>query len=209
MSASQIGVFGGTFDPPHVGHLIVARDAGDELALDRVLLVLSARPPHRSHADVTPAAVRWAMLEAAVADDPLLEASDLETRRPGPSYTADTLAELRRRDPAAQLVLLMGVDQWRQLESWHEPERIGHFATVAVMERAGEAAGGLGLRVPWRHCPVTRVEISSTGIRARVRARRSIRHMVPDPVRSIIEREGLYSTREPSVATTGMARHVS
>ena len=209
MSASQIGVFGGTFDPPHFGHLIVARDAVDELALDRVLLVLSARPPHRSRADVTPAAVRWAMLEAAVADDPLLEASDLETRRPGPSYTADTLAELRRRDPAAQLVLLMGVDQWRQLECWHEPERIGHFATVAVMERAGEAARDLALRVPWRHCPVTRVEISSTGIRARVRARRSIRHMVPDPVRSIIEREGLYSTREPSVAATGMAPHVS
>lgn len=209
MSASQLGVFGGTFDPPHFGHLIVARDAVDELALDRVLLVLSARPPHRCDADVTPAAVRWAMLEAAVADDPLLEASDLEMRRPGPSYTADTLAELRRRDPAARLVLLMGVDQWRQLEGWHEPERIGRFATVAVMERAGEAAKGLGLGVPWRHCPVTRVEISSTGIRARVRARRSIRHMVPDSVRSIIEREGLYSTRGPSVAATGVARHVS
>ena len=209
MSAPQLGVFGGTFDPPHLGHLIVARDAVDELALDRVLLMLSARPPHRSHANVTATVVRLAMLEAAVADDPLLEASDLETRRPGPSYTADTLAELRRRDPAAELVLLMGADQWRQLGSWHDPERISRFATVAVMERAGEAATDLGVGIPWRHCPVTRVEISSTGVRERVREGRSIRHMVPDPVRLIIEREGLYATREPSVEATGSVRHVS
>ena len=112
-----------------------------------------------------------AMLEAAVADDPLLEASDLETRRPGLSYTADTLAMLRRRDPATELVLLMGADQWRQLESWRDPERIGRFATVAVMERAGEAAADLGLGIHWRTCPVTRVEVSSTSVCARARAR--------------------------------------
>ena len=197
MSARRLGVFGGTFDPPHVGHLIVAHDAADELALDRVLMMVSARPPHRSAADPSPAPLRLEMLEAAVADDPVLEASDLELHRPGPSYTADTLAELRRRHADDELLLLIGVDQWRQLGSWKDPHRLAGLATIAVMARAGETPTDNGLGLAWRSCTVTRVDVSATEIRERVRRGRSIHALVPAPVRAIIEGNGLYRAPEP------------
>jgi nicotinate-nucleotide adenylyltransferase len=204
VSAVRLGVFGGTFDPPHVGHLIVAQDAAEELALDRVLLVLSARPPHRPASETTPAELRWAMLQAAARGDPVLEPSDLELRRPGPSYTVDTLAELRRLQPEAELVLLLGVDQWRELASWKDPRGIARLATVAVMSRAGETPADLGLGIPWRRCPVTRVDLSASEVRARVARGRSIRHLVPEPVRTLIERNSLYAV---SVSSPGAAQH--
>jgi nicotinate-nucleotide adenylyltransferase len=193
VSAERIGVFGGTFDPPHVGHLIVARDAADELALDGVLLVLAARPPHRVATEITPPELRFEMLQAATRSDALLEPSDVELRRPGPSYTVDTLAELRRRLGGTELVLLLGVDQWRKLPTWKDPRALGSHATVAVMARAGEVPEDNGLGLSWRRCPVTRVDVSATAIRDRVARGRSIRHLVPEPVREIIEREALYA----------------
>lgn len=202
-SALRLGILGGTFDPPHLGHLIVARDAAEALELDRVLLVLAARPPHKARA-AAPADTRMAMLEAAVDDDPLLEASDVELRRDGPSYTVDTLARLRADHPEAQLFLLIGVDQWRQLATWKDPEGIARMATVAVMARAGDtpAAVDPGVAVKARSVPVTRIDVSATEIRARVREGKSIRHLVPEAVRRIIEREGLYaSAPEPAKAS--------
>ena len=193
MSARRIGVFGGTFDPPHVGHLIVARDAAEQLGLDRLLLVLSVRPPRRPHGELTPAELRLEMLEAATQGDPVLEPSDLEVRRPGPSYTVDTLGELRRREPDAELVLLIGVDQWRDLPNWRDPQRIAPLASLAVMARAGEAPADNGLGFDWRTCPVTRIDISATEVRERVRQGRSIRYLVPEPVRAIVERNSLYA----------------
>jgi nicotinate-nucleotide adenylyltransferase len=193
VSAVRIGVFGGTFDPPHLGHLIVARDAADELGLPRVLMVLSARPPHRVAAQITPPELRFTMLQAAAQADPLLEPSDLELRRPGPSYTVDTLSELKGRHPGDELVLLLGVDQWRQLPTWKDPRALGPLATVAVMARDGEVPEDNGLGLGWRRCPVTRVDISATAIRDRVARGRSIRHLVPEPVREIIERDALYA----------------
>jgi len=204
VSAVRLGVFGGTFDPPHLGHLIVAHDAADELSLDRVLLVLSARPPHRNSADVTPAGLRFAMLEGATDGDPVLEASDLELSRPGPSYTVDTLAELRRRHPDGEIVLLLGVDQWRQFPSWKDPLGIARLASVAVMAREGDSPSDLELGIPWRRCPVTRVDISATAVRERVARGRSIRHLVPEPVRQTIEQNSLYAA--PS-SVGGAAQH--
>ncbi len=192
MSASRLGVLGGTFDPPHIGHLIVAHDAADSLELDRVLLVLSARPPHRAEPEAPPE-LRLAMLEAAVGGDELLEASDVELSRPGPSYTVDTLAELKERHPDAELVLLMGADQWRQLGTWRDPEGIARHATVAVMARVGEEPSDLGLGIPWQTCPVRRIDISATEIRERTAYGRSIRHLVPDSVLSVIEINSLYA----------------
>ena len=192
--ALRLGVLGGTFDPLHLGHLIVARDAAEGLGLDRVLLVLTARPPHKSRA-LTSAELRLEMLEAVVAADPVLVASDIEVRRAGPSYTIDTLRELRARYPEAELVLVIGVDQWRQLAGWKDPQGIARLATVAVMAREGEdpAAVDPGVAVPSLVVPVTRIDVSATDVRARVRQGRSIRHLVPEAACRIIEREALYS----------------
>jgi len=198
VSAVRLGVFGGTFDPPHFGHLIVAHDAAEELALDRVLLVLSARPSHRAASALSPAALRFDMLRAAAEGDPLLEPSDIELRRPGPSYTVDTLAQLRGDHPDTELVLLLGVDQWRRFGTWKEPARIAQLATVAVMARDGEAPSDPGLGIDWRLCPVTRVDLSASAVRERVAHGRSIRHLVPEPVRAIIERNSLYAVPVPA-----------
>ena len=115
----RVGVFGGTFDPPHLGHLIVARDAAATLELDRLLLVVAGYPPHKNAEAHAPAALRLRMLEAAVQGDPVLVASDLELRRAGPSYTVDTVRELKALHPGVELFLLIGVDQWRALRDWN------------------------------------------------------------------------------------------
>lgn len=194
----RLGVLGGTFDPPHLGHLIVARDAAEGLGLDRVFLVLAARPPHKSRATV-PAELRLEMLEAALAGDPVLVASDVETRRAGPSYMVDTLGELHAQYPGAELVLLIGVDQWRQFGGWKDPQEIARLATVAVMAREGEDPSAVdpGVDIPSSEVPVTRIDVSATDVRTRARRGRSIRHLVPEPVRGIIEREALYA--QPAV----------
>jgi nicotinate-nucleotide adenylyltransferase len=192
--AARLGVLGGTFDPPHLGHLIAARDAAEALGLDKVLLVLAPRPPLKSRVS-TAAELRLQMLEAALADDPVLEASDLEMQREGPSFTIDTLTELGRLYPGAELVLLIGVDQWRQLASWKDPVGIARLARVAVMARSGESPASVdpGVPVVSEAVPVTRIDISATAVRARVLQGKSIRHLVPEGVRRIIEREALYA----------------
>ena len=192
--ALRLGVLGGTFDPPHLGHLIVAHDVAEGLGLDRVLLVLAARPPHKSRA-LSPAELRLEMLEAALAHDPVLVASDIEVRRAGPSYTIDTLGEIRARYPEAELVLVIGTDQWQQFEGWKDPQGIARMATIAVMTREGEdpAAVGPGVAIPSHVVPVTRIDVSATDVRERARQGRSIRHLVPQAAHRIIEREELYS----------------
>lgn len=197
MSAGRIGVFGGTFDPPHVGHLIVARDVAEALDLDRVLLVPAARPPHKTDPDTppAPASLRLEMLRVAVTDDPVLEVEDLELRREGPSYTVDTLESLAARHPGEALVLVIGVDQLAELATWRSPEALGRLARLAVMARAGTDPRAIdpGVDVPFDVVPTTRVDVSSTEVRRRLAEGRSIRYLVPDAVRRIIEREGLYA----------------
>lgn len=192
--ALRLGVLGGTFDPLHLGHLIVARDVAERLGLDRVLFVLAARPPHKNR-ELSPAELRLEMLEAALAHDPVLVASDLEVRRPGPSYTIDTLREIRARYPEAELVLVIGADQWQQFEGWKDPQGIARMTTIAVMTREGEdpAAADAGVAIPSRVVPVTRIDVSATDLRERARQGRSIRHLVPEAAYKIIEREELYS----------------
>jgi nicotinate-nucleotide adenylyltransferase len=204
---ARIGVFGGTFDPPHVGHLIVAHDAAEALGLDRLLLVLAARPPHKPAERYADPGVRLEMLRAAVEGDPLLEASDLELERPGPSYTVDTLRAIEEGHPDAELHLLVGVDQWRELGSWKEPRELARLATIVVMARAGEDPSRLdpGIGVVCRAVPVTRIDLSSSEVRARVRAGRSVRHLVPAAVEEIIRVHALY--RAPTrVATAETSR---
>lgn len=192
----KIGVYGGTFDPPHVGHLIVAGDACEALGLDRLLFVPSAVPPHKRHSVEATAEVRMEMVEAAVGGDERFEVSDMELRREGPSYTVDTLRELRERYPGAELYLLVGADVVPDLPTWRAPEEILRLARLAVLARAGEH-GGEGASeaerpIPFVRVPVTRVDVSATEVRRRVREGRPIRYLVTDPVRAIVEREGLY-----------------
>lgn len=191
---SRIGVFGGTFDPPHVGHLIVARDVVEALDLERLLLVPAGEPPHKPERATAPPDVRVRMLEAAVEGDARLRVSRIEVERSGPSYTVDTLRELARLHPGEELHLIIGVDQLREFSSWRQPEEVARLARLVVMAREGldpaDVAPGVG--VAYETVRVTRVDLSSTSVRRRVREGRSVRYRVPEAVRRIIEDEELY-----------------
>jgi nicotinate-nucleotide adenylyltransferase len=187
----RIGVFGGTFDPPHLGHLVVASDACGALGLDRVLWIPSAVPPHKVNTVQAPAQARLEMVRAAIEGDPRFEADDLELRRPGPSYTVDTLRGLAERHPGAELVLLIGADNLREIPGWREPGEILRLARVAVLSRDG-AGVPPDAPVPAVAVAVTRVDVSATEVRRRAAAGETIRYLVPDAVRALVERRGLY-----------------
>lgn len=192
----RLGLLGGTFDPPHVGHLMVAQDALEALDLDRVLFIPAAVPPHKQGQVTAPAKVRLEMLRAAIAGDPRFAADDMEIRRPGPSYTVTTLRELREREPDSRLFFLAGTDQMRELHTWKEPQEIARLATLVAVSREGAAVNQCGCgHLPLRSIQVTRIDLSATHVRRRVAEGRSIRYLVPEGVEAIIRREGLY--REP------------
>lgn len=181
----RIGVFGGSFDPVHHGHLIAAASLADALQLDEVRLVVARQQPlkHGGHG-ATPAD-RAAMVELAVCGDPRLRADRSEVDREGPSYTVDTLRALREERPGDELVLLLGTDAAAQLPRWHEAEQLRRLARIEVFARDGDAATGRAVWVP-------RLDISSTAIRALVRAGRPIRYWVPEKVAEYIAALRLY-----------------
>lgn len=186
--AERLGVLGGTFDPLHVGHLVVAQDVVEELGLDRLLVVPAARPPHREA--VFPAGERLAMAETAFGDDSRIEVSDLEHRREGPSYTVDTLAAVRADRSPERLFCVIGADQLREFGGWHRPERILELATLAVMDRGTEGAptGAEGESPPeHRRVSVTRVDLSSTRLRDRLDRGLTVRYLVPESIRERVE----------------------
>lgn len=187
----RIGVFGGTFDPPHLGHLVVASDACGALGLDRVLWIPSAVPPHKAGTVQAPAEARLEMVRAAIEGDSRFQADDIELRRPGPSYTVDTLRSLAERHPGAELVLLIGADNLREIPGWREPGEILRLARLAVLSRDG-AGVPPDAPVPADAVEVTRVDVSATEVRRRAAAGETIRYLVPDAVRALVERRGLY-----------------
>lgn len=191
----RMGLLGGTFDPPHLGHVTVAREARHVLGLDQVVLIPAGSPPHKSVRALTPAALRLEMVEAAVEEAPGLAVSDMELRREGPSYTVDTLRQLRAERPGVELTLIIGADQLAELATWREPERIAELATLAVMNRGDVEPGApaSGPPIPWTPVAVTPMEVSSTDIRRRLAEGRPVEHLVPAPVLRIIEREKLYT----------------
>ena len=187
----RVGVFGGTFDPPHVGHVSVARDVADALDLDELVWIPAFRSPHKPDGTQTPAAIRFEMVRRAARADSRFRVDDREITREGPSYTVDTLRGLRAAstDDDAEIVLIMGTDQYAVFDRWREPESIREMATIAVMDRRGEA----GPEAPGvRRVPVGRVDVSSTEVRDRVARGVSIEGLVPDDVATVIAREGLY-----------------
>ena len=195
----RVGVFGGTFDPPHRGHAVVAGEVVEAVGLDRMLWVPASIPPHKTGSPVTPAEVRSRMVDATVRNDPRFELCDLEMERGGVSYTVDTLRALKAAHPGWSLVLVIGEDLLAGFSAWKEPDAILELAEVVAISRAGVATGGLCAEVdfPVRIVPVTPVDISSTRIRERVRRRKAVRAMVVTRVMSIIESERLYQAHWP------------
>lgn len=193
----RLGIFGGTFDPPHVGHVAVARDVADYLRLERLIWMPAGEPPHKPDQQVSPARLRLEMTRAAATGEPRFEVSELEIRRSGPSYTVDTLRELHEVYPGSDLFLVLGSDQLRTFATgWREPEAILRLATLARMDRAGDDAAQASPDVPGMeravHVPVHRVDVSSTEVRARVARGVDVSALVPPGVLAVIEREGLY-----------------
>lgn len=186
----RIGLFGGSFNPIHHAHLIVATHVAEALKLDRVLLMPTAISPLKQKDALAPARDRWAMLKLAVRGNPLLEPSDAEIRRGGVSYTIDTLRALRR--PARdRLFLILGSDAARLLPRWKQIDEVRRRARIVLVARPGQT---VRLRMPKEYIVVEAplLDISGTGIRDRIRKGRSIRYLVPDAVERYIRLKGLY-----------------
>jgi nicotinate-nucleotide adenylyltransferase len=188
----RIGLFGGTFDPPHLGHLVLAEWARVALRLDRVTFMPAGAPPHKRGRPLSSAAHRLAMTRLAVRGNPAFAVSALEVGRVGPSFTVDTLRALGRRTPGARLFLLMGADSLADFPTWHEPGSIARLATLVVAGRPGPDAPPA--HVPGRVVVLDNplVDLSSSALRARARAGRSLRYLVPDAVAAYVARHRLY-----------------
>ena len=195
----RVGIFGGTFDPVHVGHLAIANAALESVPLDRVVFVLARRSPLKERGPVAGEADRLAMLELAVAGEPRFSVSRIELERDGPSYTVDTLESFAGAD---ELFLILGGDAIAELPRWKDPDRIARLATLVVAERPGAPSapnhGSSSLLV----FDAPRLDISARELRARAARGRSLRYLVPDPVWRHIEARGLYRAEGPSSGTT-------
>lgn len=199
----RMGIFGGTFDPIHIGHLLIAEHAREHLQLDQVRFIPAATAPHKQHLESTAAKRRWEMLQLAIGGNPHFLADDRELRRGGTSYTVDTLAELKAEFPTTELVFLMGSDSLEELHTWREPARICELAFVAVLARGGRPSPDLRLlqtylpagqaaELQTHLVPMPQIEISSSYLRQSVAAGKSIRYQVPAAVAAYIAAEGLY-----------------
>jgi nicotinate-nucleotide adenylyltransferase len=199
--AALVGLFGGTFDPPHIGHLILASEARAALQLDRLLWVLTPDPPHKQEQTITSLEHRLAMVQLAIAGDPLFELSEVEIGRPGPQYALDTVRILAQKDPTASLVYVMGGDSLRDLPSWHQPsELVSRVAFLGVVRRPGDtidlpslekAIPGLSAKVRFVDAPL--LDIASHEIRWRAAQGRPFRYFLPPAVYEYIVARHLYA----------------
>ena len=197
----RCGVFGGTFDPPHLGHLILAAEAADQLRLDKILWVITPDPPHKLAQGITPLPIRLELLEAALRGEPNWEISRVDIERPGPQYAADTIALLALQYPGTQLFYLIGGDSLHDLPDWYAPDRlIGNVSGIGVMRRPGDLIDldlldqrlpGLKAKLHWVDSPL--LEISSRDLRERVRTGRHYRHFLPETVWELIKARNLYA----------------
>ena len=197
----HIGILGGTFNPPHMGHLVMAQEALDQLGLDRVVFMPVAVPPHKEAREDPGGKARVALCRLAVEDDERFAVSDLEVRRGGASYTVDTLRELHELEPEHDLTFIVGGDMAQSLPAWREPEAVLALARLAVAEREGVNREDVARRLEPLHngdrvvfFDMPRIDISSSAIRRRVADERSIRYLVPDAVAEAIAARDLYRT---------------
>lgn len=197
----RLGLFGGTFDPIHLGHMILAEACREACGLDRVWFVVAGAPPHKP-GDRTSVDDRLEMVRVAIAGHPSFEVSEIETRRPGPHYSVETLEAVHRERPEDDLFFLIGADSLADLPQWRQPGRIVELATVVVVDRPGIA---VDLSAPWadlgasarpfRRVKSTPIGIASNDLRRRAAEGRSIRYQVPRGVEAYIEAHGLYRGR--------------
>ncbi len=199
----RTALYGGSFDPIHHGHLILAREAMERLALDRIVFIPAAQSPHKLERTPAPPAVRLAMVRAAIAGEPRFECDDSETKREGPSFTVDTVEAWRVKFPHDEFFCLIGEDNVRELHTWRRYEELRAMVKFVVFGRDAYPSHGAdkvyvaidtGVSALLREMPVIqrRVDISATEVRKRVAQRRSIRYLVPEAVREIIETHRLY-----------------
>lgn len=199
MPATRLGLLGGTFDPPHNGHLLLARAARAQLNLDLVLWVVTADPPHKQERQITPVADRLDLVAAAIAGEPAFAISRVDVDRPGPHWAADTVALLQAEFPNAELFYLMGGDSLRDLPTWGRPREFVSCCTLGVLRRPGDEVdlASLEQKIPGlterlRFVDVPPLNIASHEVRQRVRAGQPIDQLVPPAVARLIEDRGLY-----------------
>jgi nicotinate-nucleotide adenylyltransferase len=185
----RVGILGGAFNPPHVGHLVCAQEALVQLELEKVVFVPVGEAPHRALEDDPGAETRLELVELAIRDDERFETSRIELERDGPSYTADTLRELRDAADDDELFLILGGDQAAALPNWHKPEEVLSLATIAVLERVSWNRNAIGIKIGRlkgservRYLDMPLMQISSTAIRRRLATGLPIRYLVPDTV---------------------------
>jgi nicotinate-nucleotide adenylyltransferase len=200
--AMRLGLFGGTFDPIHLGHLILAESCREACRLDRVLIVVAGAPPHKP-GDRTAVADRLEMARIAVAGHPAFEVSDIEARRPGPHYSAETLEAVHAERPGDDLFFLIGADSLADLPLWRSPDRIVRLASLVVVNRPGIGPDDPGQwpdlgpgALPIQKVSIPPIGIASNDLRRRRAEGRSIRYQVPRGVEAYIDAHGLYRQAE-------------
>jgi nicotinate-nucleotide adenylyltransferase len=205
----RVGILGGAFNPPHVGHLVCAQEALVQLELEKVVFMPVGQAPHRVLEDDPGPEARLEMVELAVADDARFATSRVELDRPGPSYTADTLRDLRSKAADDELFLILGGDQAAALPRWHEPETVLSLATVAVVERTNWSRNAIGIKIGRlrgaeriRYLDMPVMQVSSSAIRRRVAGGLPIRYLVPDKVANHIGANGLYGAAKTEPTST-------
>jgi nicotinate-nucleotide adenylyltransferase len=195
----KLGLFGGTFDPPHLGHLILAEESYSQLSLEKVLWIVSGQSPLKLDRQLSPVAARIEMVQAAIADNTHFTLSRVDIDRPPPHYTIDTLEILAKEFPRDEFYFIIGEDSLRDLPKWREPQEIIKHAMLVVLKRPGNhfdmsdlesKIPGVSSRVAWVNAP--QLEIASSDIQKRIREGKSVRYMVTDEVRRVIEEKGLY-----------------
>jgi nicotinate-nucleotide adenylyltransferase len=198
----RVGILGGAFNPPHIGHLVCAQEALVHLELDSVVFVPVGEAPHRELEDDPGPEARLEMVELAIADDERFTSSRIELDREGPSYTSDTLRQLADESPKDELFLILGGDQAATLASWHEPEEVLERATVAVFERVSWGRNAIGIKIGRlrgaervRYLDMPLIQVSSSAIRRRMREGVPIRYLVPDKVGEYISTHELYGAQ--------------
>ena len=196
-----LGVLGGTFDPPHLGHLVIAQRAFLQLRLTGVLFAPTRQPPHKLTSDITPIEHRLAMVRLAIAAHPEFSISTIDVDRAGPTYTVDTMHLLQKQFPDAELYFIMGMDSLASLLTWHAPKQLIECCRLAVFDRPGFSVDlaaleaqlpGLRERTVLLRAPT--VDLAASDLQRRVRAGESIAHLVPDDVAAYIAEHGLYRT---------------
>ncbi|MCF7909888.1 MAG: nicotinate-nucleotide adenylyltransferase [Candidatus Omnitrophica bacterium] len=184
----KIGILGGTFNPPHIGHLILAQEMLDELKLDKIFFIPTNNPPHKRGNQLEPRK-RFLMTELAAAGNPKFKVLDLELKRKGKSYTCDTIAELKNKYPQDKLYLIIGSDLAKGFKKWKNPEKIKRMATVIVAKRRGSPFRS---SKSFKQVDIIQVELSSSQIRARIKKGKIIQYLVPKKVENYIKKNNLY-----------------